>query len=206
MQIDIMALQQHYRDISDDQLFSMDREDLTEEAQRVYDDEVKRRRWNKDFGSHEEHGDKSPSFYSGRLRLEDEADGPDWMENSACACAFTEYPGSEAAQSAAKAVDVLKAAGIPSRMTETEDGEGRKTLMVMVPGASIMHATSIVDRDLLNIEYEAEWRRHLESLSDSELLTLDPEVFCAGMLDRAARLTKSYADEMERRNFKPVKR
>jgi hypothetical protein len=69
-----------------------------------------------------------------------------------------------------------------------------------------MHATSIADRDLLNDEYEAEWRTHLESLSDKELMTLDPDIFCAGMLDRVARITKSYKNEMERRNIKPVRR
>jgi hypothetical protein len=74
----------------------------------------------------------------------------------------------------------------------------------MVPGASILHSTSIVDRDVFNDEYESEWRAHLESLSDKELLTLDPELFCAGMLDRVARIKKSYADEMKRRDFKPL--
>jgi len=206
MQIDIEALRQYYRDMSDDQLFSMDRNDLTEDAQRTYDDEIKRRRWNKDFFSHEDSEDRGVSFDSAISRLEGEEDDPDWMEHSACACAFTEHPGSDAAQTAAKAMEVLQAAGIPSRMTETEEVEGHKTLMVMVPGWSIMHATSIVDRDLLNNEYETEWRTHLESLSDKEFLTLDPDVFCAGMLDRVARITKSYRDEMERRNLKPVKR
>jgi hypothetical protein len=205
MQIDIEALRQYYRDMSDDQLFSMDRNDLTEDAQRIYDDEIKRRRWNKDLFSHEDSEDRGDSFYSGSSRLEDEEDDPDWMEHSACACAFTEHPGSDAAQTAAKAMDVLQAAGIPSRMTEMEDGEGRKTLNVMVPGASIMHATSIVDRDLLNNDYETEWRTHLESLSDKELLALDPDVFCAGILDRVARITKSFANEMERRHLKRLK-
>jgi hypothetical protein len=206
MQIDIEALRQYYRDMPDDQLFSVDHSDLTEEAQRIYDDEIKRRRRNKDLFSHKDSEDGGDSFYSGSSRLEGEEDDPDWMENSACACAFTEHPGSDAAQTAAKAMDVLRAAGIPSRITETEEGEGHKTLIVMVPGASIMHATSIVDRDLLNNVYETEWRTHLESLSDKELMILDPDVFCAGMLDRVARITKSYADEMERRNLKPVKR
>jgi hypothetical protein len=206
MQIDIEALRQYYRDMSNDQLISMDRNDLTEEAQRIYDDEIKRRRWNKALFSREDSEDGGDSFYSGSSRLEEEEDDPDWMKNSACACAFTEHPGSDAAQTAAKAMGVLRAAGIPSRITETEEGEGRKTLNVMVPGASIMHATSIVDRDLLNNEYETEWRTHLESLLDRELMTLNPNVFCAGMLDRVARITKSYADEMERRNLKPVKR
>jgi hypothetical protein len=206
MQIDIEALRQYYRDMSDDQFFSMDRNDLTKEAQRIYDEQIKRRRWNKDLFSHEDSKDGGGSFYSGSLRLEGEGDDPDWMEHSACACSFTEHPGSDAAQTAAKAMDVLQAAGIPSRMTETEEGGGHKTLNVMVPGASIMHATSIVDRDLLNNEYETEWRTHLESLSDKEFMTLDPDVFCAGMLDRVARITKSYAAEIKRRNLKPVKR
>ena len=105
-------------------------------------------------------------------------------------------------------MEALQAAEIPCWITETEEEADahtppRKTLSVMVPGALIMHATSIVDRDVFNDEYEFEWRTHLESLSDKEFSTLDPKLICAGMLDRVARITKSYTAEMKRRDLKP---
>ncbi len=69
----------------------------------------------------------------------------------------------------------------------------------MVPGALNLHATSVLDRDLFNADQEENWRTHLEALSDEELAKLSPQVFCAGLLDRAARLKKAYEDEVTRR-------
>jgi hypothetical protein len=62
-----------------------------------------------------------------------------------------------------------------------------------------MHATSVLDRDLFNAQQEESWRAHLEVLSDAELSRLNPKVFCAGLLDRAARMKKAYEDEVARR-------
>jgi hypothetical protein len=202
MQIDLQELQQRYRDMSEDQLLAIDRDDLTEEAQRAYDYEIKRRKLDNKSFIYEKACTRKDVFFA------DEGEDPSHPENSACACSFTEHPGSDAARTAAKAMEALQAAGIPCWMTETEEdadehAAARKTLNVMVPGALIMHATSIVDRDVFNDEYEDEWRAHLQSLSDKELLILNPELFCAGMLDRVARIKKTYAAEMDRRNFKP---
>jgi hypothetical protein len=202
MQIDPQELQERYNAMDDDQLLSIDREDLTEEAQRIYDQEINRRkRYKKTFTQvHAEENtadfDRKAAFFN------DEEEEAPQMENGACACAFTEQHGSDAARTAAKAMEALQAAEIPCWIAETEE-DGHKTLNVMVPGSLIMHATSIVDRDVFNDEYEFEWRTQLESLSDKELSILDPALICAGMLDRVARIKKTYATEMNRRNLKP---
>ena len=196
MQIDLQELQQRYSDMDEDQLLSIDRDDLTEEAQSVYDYEIKRRKLNNKSFIKENAEEGADAFF------DNEGEESNQMGNGACACSFTEHYGSDAARTAANAMEALEAAGIPCWITETEE-EGHKTLNVMVPDALIMHATSIVDRDVFNDEYESEWRTHLESLSDKELSILDPELICAGMLDRVARIKKSYTDEMKRRDFSP---
>jgi hypothetical protein len=73
----------------------------------------------------------------------------------------------------------------------------------MVPGALALNATSILDREIFNEEREAAWRNHFEELSDAELSALDPEIFCAGLLDLVARLRGAYDDETARRQLKP---
>ncbi len=76
-----------------------------------------------------------------------------------------------------------------------------KELNVMVPLALAMHATAVLDRDLFNEEYEAEWRAHLKMRSDKNLSMLNPGIFCAGLQDRPARIMKAYADEIAARNM-----
>ena len=61
---------------------------------------------------------------------------------------------------------------------------------------------ALVDRDLFNDEFEADWRAHLEALANEDLLSLDPRIFCAGFLDRVARMKRAYADEMAARKLK----
>ena len=71
---------------------------------------------------------------------------------------------------------VLRAAGIPCHITLNEIEEPpkaasrvRSEYCLMVPGALNLNATSVLDRDLFNAEQEADWRSHLEALSDEEL-------------------------------------
>jgi hypothetical protein len=43
---------------------------------------------------------------------------------------------------------------------------------------------------------------HLKEISDDDLLALDPAVFTAGLLDRAARMKRVHASEMARRGLR----
>ena len=70
---------------------------------------------------------------------------------------------------------------------------------VMVPGALILKATSVLDVQMLNEEMEETWRSHFEGLSDAELGALQPDDICAGLLDRAARLRAAYEAAVARR-------
>jgi len=70
---------------------------------------------------------------------------------------------------------------------------------VMVPGALTLIAASVLDRDLFNAELEADWRTHFEALTDAQLGEVNPDLICAGLADRIARLKQAYSDEVARR-------
>ena len=115
--------------------------------------------------------------------------------------------GYDAAERASKAQTTLKAAGIPSHLRVTRELDARgepnnfDTLEVLVPVGLMLHAASILDRDCFNDYVESDWRDQLKILSDKDLLALDPEIFCAGMLDRVTRMKKVYAEEMAKRKL-----
>jgi hypothetical protein len=44
-----------------------------------------------------------------------------------------------------------------------------------------------------------DWKTQLESLTDQQLVRLNVDDICAGLLDRAARLRKAYLAELSRR-------
>jgi hypothetical protein len=70
----------------------------------------------------------------------------------------------------------------------------------MVPGDLNLRATSVLERDIFNTDFEAEWKTHLEMLSDEDVRAMDPrEVFC-GLFDRVERVTRSYEEEIARRD------
>ena len=109
---------------------------------------------------------------------------------------------------ASLAQTVLQKAGIQSHLilvreaSDDDSGSERARVNIMVPIGLTLHASSILDRDLFNEEHEAEWQTQLTVYSDKDLLALDPDIFCAGPLDRAARMKKVYAEEMAKRRLK----
>jgi len=208
MRIDRRELGKHYASLNDEELLSLKRDDLTETAQIIYDLEIVGRGLKEKLSTKKEIDETLATFRDIDSQIENESPGLSMLQDGVCACSFTETPGSNAADKASQAQVVLKAAGIPSclRVTrELEDNDKPSNydiLNVIVPVALFMHAASILDRDFLNEEFEAEWRDQLNMLSDKDLLVLDPAVFCAGLLDRVARIKKAYAEEMARRKLK----
>lgn len=198
MQIDREALSRHYASMSDEELLALEREELTEVAQKCYDHEIERRNLaelpkedsDESFDLSETHG------------VHDE---PDWIETAAIACSFTAHPGSVVAPEAAQACDALRAAKIPCQMNELspdpsdENAPRYAEYQVLVPGALSLKAASILDKEIFNPQQEADWRAHLAALSDDDLGVLSPAIICAGFLDRAARLKRAYEDEVARR-------
>ncbi len=208
MEIDYEELNRHYASLSDEELFSLNRKDLVETAQIIYDREIKLRKLeNKASGAGRvQYGDER--FSAADESMDDESSDPNWLQDAVCVCSFAVNSGSYAAEKAAQAQAALQAEGIPSRLKATQESREEsaassyEVLNVMAPGELALHAASILDRDLFNEEYEAEWRTHLNVLSDKDLLALDPEIFCAGLLDRVARIKKAYAEEMAKRKLR----
>ena len=71
---------------------------------------------------------------------------------------------------------------------------------MLVPGGFHLSATSILDKEFFNPRLEAEWRSHLQELSDEDFDALKLEDLTAGLMDRVDRLTRAYTEEQERRN------
>ena len=211
-------MRRHYASLSDEALIALDLAELIETAQRLYDEELAGRgltpRQEPESFAGPDDGATSldqpgqVEDAGGELAV-DAGPPPDWLEDAACACAFAMDAGTLYGSDAAKARAVLRAAGIPCHITVNEmdppanvDPRPRYEYCVMVPGALNLHATSVLDREIFNSKQEADWRTHLEALSDEELCALNPETFCAGLLDRVTRLRRAFNDESARRRPK----
>jgi hypothetical protein len=71
----------------------------------------------------------------------------------------------------------------------------------LVPGNLNLNATSVLEREVLNAAFEADWRTHLEALSDEEFRAMTPEVAFGGLMDRLERVHRVYDQERERRRL-----
>jgi hypothetical protein len=209
MKIDRRELSRHYASLTDEELLSFNRNELTETAKVIYDQEVASRRLNANQSIGTEIEESDTDFEGTNELLDDGHEEPEWLDDGVCACEFTATPADPAIDKAALAQTVLRQAGIPSHLTVTREPSGDDathapepmSVSVMVPISLALHASGILDRDLFNEQHETEWRIQLRTLSDKDLLALDPGIFCAGLLDRLARIKKAYADEMTRREL-----
>jgi hypothetical protein len=204
MQVDHGELGEYYASLNDEELLGLKREDLTEAAQVIYDMEIARRDFDKTAATRGGIERADASFFDeGNCESNSEASISDWLPTGVMVCAFADQPGHYAGEKVAKAQTALHAAGIPSHYSEKRyPGEPFDTIEVLVPMGCALHAASIMDRDLLNDEFETYWRDHLGMVSDEDLEMLDPDIFCAGLADKIARMKKAYAEEMTRRNLK----
>jgi hypothetical protein len=64
-------------------------------------------------------------------------------------------------------------------------------------------AASVLERDLFNEDFEAEWKIHLETLSDEEVRAMDPQKAFCGLFDRIKCVTRVYENEIARRAAQP---
>jgi hypothetical protein len=203
LKVDTEYLRRHYAEISDEALLEIDRNDLVDAAQRCYDEEVARRRAARRPRTADA-SDGPDVEVEDEAGLEDES-GPDWLERAACVCTYVEAPGGDAACDADEARNVLLAAGIPCHIAfeklpqEASRPRRDHEYRVLVPGGRNLEAISVLDVQLFNPRVEAEWKAHLEELPDEEFSALSPETLCAGLLDRAERLRRTYEDEVARR-------
>lgn len=152
MQIDSEQLRQYYASLSDESLLALDRDELTEVALQIYDEELADRNL-------ETEGSAEPDSEAGDAA---DIDEPDWLAEAGCACTFaTGHRGHEGASDAEHARVVLEAAGIPCHLvthSADDDPKQRYEYRVMVPGNLTIPAASILDKEIFNVEVEAEWR------------------------------------------------
>jgi hypothetical protein len=200
MQIDLESLRRHYGSLSDDELLAVERNELTDAAQKCFDEEVERR------GLDEaQESEAAPDEEAYEVATSTTSVDPDWLQDAACACSFVSQPGGSAASDAENAREVLQGAGIPCQVSAVEvasstgDQPAQLEYRVVVPGALNLKAASILDKEVFNPQLEADWRTHFASMTDGELGALNPDVICAGLVDRIARLKRAYNDEISRR-------
>ena len=211
LQINPDDLRHYYASLSDEALVELDRTALTEMAQRCYDDELAQRKLSPQdaegsVGSHAADTlvDETDGEVDGEFDL-DTGPKPDWLDDAACACSFAYLPGDISADDAENARAVLSAAGIPCYVALQKIDKPRYEpalryeYSVMVPGALNLEATSVLDREIFNPKVEADWKVHLETLSDEDFRVLNSESICAGLLDRMNRLKRAYDQEIKRR-------
>jgi len=224
MQIDPKYLRQQYSSLSDEALLAIDRSELVEIAQQCYDAELserglKQRRRAKPTDEAravpeqaDDRADEEAAYDDAELDAEDDVeyepgDEPDWLDEAAEVYSRGVLAGTVPGEDVLDARNALDAAGIPCHVELTVEPEGPPTpaahrWRVLVPGQLNMQATSILERDIFNQDFEANWKAHLQTLSDTELDAMQPETAFCGLFDRVERVTRAYEEEIARRKLK----
>jgi hypothetical protein len=216
MALDPAYLRQHYASLSDSALLALDRSELVEMAQQIYDEEVQRR----ELGAGPKVRRVIPTAGAVRQPESDEEqdieavgeeeDNSEWLDDAAEVYTTYDVPGTHPGPQAVSAEEALRAAGIPCHLEFYADPEAdedtpkshRHRWRILVPGKLTQYATSVLDRDIFNLEFEEQWRNHLEILSDEELREMEPEVAFCGLYDRIERINNAYEEELARRRMK----
>jgi len=202
MPIDLEYLRRHYASLSDEALQELDRSELVEAAQKCYDEELVRRK---------PIGPTTPSVQTADLEsdLPEYDNKPEWLDDASEVFSQVEAAGVTTAPEIANARDALEAAGIPCYLDLSDPPKEvpptrkpSRLWRLMVPGNLNQRATSILERDIFNADFEAEWKTHLEMLSDEELRAMDPQVAFCGLFDRVERVTRAFDEEIARRQSK----
>ena len=213
MKLDPDFLRQHYASLSDESLLELDRSELVDVAQQIFDEEIKQR------GLDSPPAPPSYAISHSSEPAEEEyefdnrpagADGtPAWLEEGAEVYADNAYIGRPPAEHATAGRDALEEAGIPCHLElyeipreESAQPNPTHRWRLMVPGELSQRAANVLDRDVFNPEFEEDWKTHLHSLSDKDLRATSPQDAFLGLYDRIARLNKAYHEELVRRRLK----
>jgi hypothetical protein len=203
MSVSAQQLMQHYAALSDEELQRINPVELTEVAQKCYKDEIQSRGISVSAANFEE--EDGDAFETSQSEQPDWTDGDMGDGEPFVVCAFTDDPNGSSVNDADEAYRALKAAGVPCRIeVRTVQPDPVKPRpyterQLMVPSSYILHATSVLDQNFFNVRQESDWQTHLESLTDQQLLRLNVDDICAGLLDRATRLRNAYLAERRRR-------
>ncbi|MGA2877971.1 MAG: hypothetical protein ABSG13_03385 [Bryobacteraceae bacterium] len=202
MPVDLKYLREHYASLSDEALAAIDRTELVKEAQQCYDQEFGRRKVARP--SIPVPANAADDGQENKEELPATGDEPDWLDEAAEIYSRYGLPGSPPADDIMDAEQALNAAGIPCHLDLVEEEKSTAPLpthrwRVMVPGNLNFRATSILERDIFNSEFEAGWKAHLEMLSDDELRATNPQEALCGLFDRVDRVINAYDEEIARR-------
>jgi hypothetical protein len=202
MPVDLGYLRRHYASLSDEALNAVDRAELVETAQKCYDEELVRRM---------PRGLTKPFDQTGDLggQLPDGDEKPEWLDEASEVYSQVDSAGAVPAPEIANAREALEGAGIPCYLEisippeeEPPPPTSIRLWRLMVPGNLNQRATSVLERDIFNVDFEAEWKTHLEMLSDEALRAMDPKVVFCGLFDRVERVTRVFDEEIARRQSK----
>ena len=184
--------------MTDGALLEIDRDELVEAAQQCYDQELQLRKIRPEVRKRK----PLPSIESSAEMDWDGQEEPEWLPDAISVLSVsTRYRNDDTTQRLRDAVDVLMGAGIPCYV-RGQDREGAIVeYELLVPAKQHLQAASVLDRDMLNAEVEADWKAHFETMTDDELLELDEEMLVAGMRDRIDRLVRAYEDELLKRGL-----
>ncbi len=204
MPVDLKYLREHYASLSDEALSAINRAELVTEAQQCYDQELNRRKVARPSNP------VPTRALDEDLEMDEElpaiGDQPLWLDEAAEIYSQYGQPGSVPADDVMEAQQTLDAAGIPCYLDLVEEEPSTAPprthrWRVMVPSKLNLRASSVLERDIFNSEFEAGWRTHLETLSDEELREMVPQVAYCGLFDRVERITKAYDEEIARRKL-----
>jgi len=196
MPLDTEFLRQHYASMPDEELQSIDPTDLVEAARRIFNEELAKRE-----------APAQPIRRSAAAQPVEEVE-EDWLQDAAEAfSSYARQGTTNPSEGSVDARDVLEAAGIPCHLELVEEPDQGEQMQyrwrVLVPGKMIHRATSVLDRDMFNAEFEAQWKAHLELLTDDELRVMQPEYAFCGLYDRLERINRAYDEELQRRQMEP---
>jgi hypothetical protein len=213
MKLDPEYLRQHYSSLSDEALLEVDRAELVEMAQTIFDLEVSRRKLvpAQDIRDAQTDPLDEPDDDAAEFDGETYAAGeePGWLEEAAEVHSWAVHSATANSADALDARNALEAAGVPCYLHLAEMPPetsllpyGTHRWRLMTPGKLYLRATSILEREIANPEFEAGWKSQLEALSDEELRAMKPQVVFCGLFDRIARVNRVYDEEIARRKLK----
>jgi hypothetical protein len=200
LKLDTEYLRQHYESLSDEALEEIDRNDLVDVAQTIYDQEVGKRK----RASGSSFAMPQPRTRGNEVGSDDE---PDWAEDGAEVFSAYAGPGTQDAPRLEAARLALEAEGIPCVTDTREEPEhvvrAMSSWVLKVPSAASLRASSVLDREIFNSEFEEGWRHHLAMLSDEEVLASPPHTVFPGLYDQIDRANRAYREELSQRGLQP---
>jgi hypothetical protein len=217
MELDPEYLRRHYDSLSDEALLAVDRNELVEMAQTILDEEVGRRGLAPRGATRRTQAPQSIPMQPDPTDVEADFDGepavagntPSWLEDAAEVYSYADHPGTAHAADAEDARAALEAAGIPCYLDLAEMPTDKSAApepthrwRIMVPGKLNLRATSVLEREIFNLEFEADWKSHLSTLSDEDLRAMNPEATFCGLFDRVERVNRVYDEEIGRRGLR----